>query len=144
MGQRRLSARFNRPGTAYPLSAEHRRGVRARGHGLRVKHADQEPAHRGGEQRTRRLGRSGRRRRRLASPWLPRRADPMPGHIPEDKLSDIYSLLHYFRLGLEASEKVIKPVMQFAGCWQDMPDEEFAAFTQEIAERRQRAFSTHR
>jgi hypothetical protein len=64
--------------------------------------------------------------------------------IPEDRLSDIYNVLHYFRLGLEASRENPKSVMRFAGCWQDMPDQVFAAFTQEIQNRRQQAFSRRR
>ena len=59
--------------------------------------------------------------------------------IPEDRLAEIYSLLHYFRLGLEVS-KDTRSVMEFAGCWQDMPGEEFDSFVHEIAERRRRAF----
>ena len=59
--------------------------------------------------------------------------------IPEDRLSEIYNVLHYFRLGLEASRESPKSVMRFAGCWQDMPDEVFAAFTDEIRDRRQQA-----
>jgi hypothetical protein len=34
--------------------------------------------------------------------------------------------------------------MQFAGCWEDMPEEEFENFSEEIAERRKRAFSERR
>jgi hypothetical protein len=64
--------------------------------------------------------------------------------IPEDKLSEIYDLLHHFRLGLEAAKNRDKSVMQFAGSWQDMPDEVFTAFAQDIAKRRKRAFSRRR
>ncbi len=64
--------------------------------------------------------------------------------IPEDKLFQVYELLHYFRLDLEAARDKTESVMQFAGCWEDMPDETFAAFTQKVAERRQGAFSRRR
>ena len=64
--------------------------------------------------------------------------------IPEDKLPDVYTLLHYFRLGLQSAEKQRRSVMQFAGCWEDMPGESFAAFLQEVKERRRRAFSGRR
>ena len=59
--------------------------------------------------------------------------------IPEDKLSDVYTLLHYFRLGLQSAEKQGRSAMRFAGCWADMPGETFAAFLQETKERRRRA-----
>ncbi len=68
-------------------------------------------------------------------------------HIPEEKLREIYDVIHFFRVGVES----IKPVshdniMSFAGCWDDMPDNMFNAFLLEIAERRSNAFSgrTHR
>jgi hypothetical protein len=61
--------------------------------------------------------------------------------IPEDRLDAIYHLLHYFRLGLEASREDSESVMRFAGCWGEMTDEAFDAFARDIAERRQRAFS---
>ena len=34
--------------------------------------------------------------------------------------------------------------MQFAGCWEDMQDEEFENFAEDIAERRKIAFSRRR
>lgn len=61
--------------------------------------------------------------------------------IPEDKLAEVYAILHYFRLGIKAARKNVQPVMQYAGCWQDMPDQVFAEFIQEITARRRRAFS---
>ena len=60
--------------------------------------------------------------------------------IPENKLPDLYDFIHYLRLDLEASKGNAKQIMQFAGCWQDMPDEIFSQFSQELAERRRREF----
>jgi len=56
--------------------------------------------------------------------------------IPEDRLSGIYDFLYHYRLGLEAAKEPAGSVMHFAGSWRDMPDEAFAAFTQDVAERR--------
>jgi hypothetical protein len=64
--------------------------------------------------------------------------------IPEERLTEIYHWLYHFRLGLEGAQEPELPVMRFAGSWQDMPDEVFAAFRQEIVDRRQRAFSRRR
>ncbi len=64
--------------------------------------------------------------------------------IPESKLADLYDLIHYFRLGLETSKSNTEQIIQFAGCWQDMPDETFAKFSRELAERRQQVFSRRR
>jgi len=65
--------------------------------------------------------------------------------IPEDKLTDLYNFIHYFRLGLEKSQMTKpKPSLAFAGCWQDMPAEMFADFTTEIAQRCRQAFTRRR
>lgn len=61
--------------------------------------------------------------------------------IPEDKLADLYTFLHYFRLGLKkAHSPKNEQILAFAGCWQDMPDELFAEFTAGIVARRSQAF----
>ena len=66
--------------------------------------------------------------------------------IPEDKLADLYNFIHYFRLGIEKSQLTKpKPILAFAGCWKDMPDEMFNDFTAEIKQRRHKAFTrSHR
>ncbi|GAB1537869.1 hypothetical protein NUACC21_05240 [Scytonema sp. NUACC21] len=64
--------------------------------------------------------------------------------IPEDKLEDLYNFIHYFRVGVEASKDTPNKIMQFAGCWNDMSDETFADFSEEIIARRQQAFLRRR
>lgn len=64
--------------------------------------------------------------------------------IPEEKLADVYTLLHRFRLSLRAPQTKPKPIMQYAGVWRDMPTDIFAEFTVGIAARRQQAFSGRR
>jgi hypothetical protein len=65
--------------------------------------------------------------------------------IPEDRLVDLYNFIHYFRLGLEKSQiEKPKPIMAFAGCWKDMPDEMFSDFTTEMRQRRRQAFTRRR
>jgi hypothetical protein len=63
--------------------------------------------------------------------------------VPKDRLREIYDFIHFFRLGLETvrSRDATEDIMRFAGCWQDMADDEFEDFSQEIAERRKQAFS---
>ena len=60
--------------------------------------------------------------------------------IPEDKLEELYNFIHYWRLNGESSPGLLEQTMQFAGCWNDMSDEEFANFNEEIITRRQQAF----
>lgn len=57
--------------------------------------------------------------------------------IPEYKLTELYDLIHSFRLTLKPSENQVKEIMKFAGCWQDLSEEEFTDFSQEIEQRRQ-------
>ncbi len=64
--------------------------------------------------------------------------------IPGDKLTEVYTFLHRFRLGLEETRNVKSTVMQYAGCWHDMSDEEYAELIREITARRQVAFSRRR
>lgn len=64
--------------------------------------------------------------------------------IPEDRLTDLYNFIHYFRLGLKKSSQLTKLVLAFAGCWKDMPDEMFNDFTAEIRQRRHQAFAQRR
>lgn len=64
--------------------------------------------------------------------------------VPEDKISEIYDFIRCFRLGIKADKDKSKSVMDFAGCWEDMPNKVFSEFTEEIAERRQSAFSRRR
>jgi hypothetical protein len=60
--------------------------------------------------------------------------------VPQDKLEELYNFIHYFRLGIEVSKPSLNENMQFAGCWNDMSEEVFANFKEEIITRRQQAF----
>jgi hypothetical protein len=64
--------------------------------------------------------------------------------IPEDKLEELYNFIHYWRLNGESSPGSLEQTMQFAGCWNDMSDETFANFREEINIRRQQAFFERR
>ena len=59
--------------------------------------------------------------------------------VPKDRLREIYNFIHFFRLGLETIRDETEDIMRFAGCWQDMTDDEFEDFSQEIADRRKQA-----
>jgi hypothetical protein len=61
--------------------------------------------------------------------------------VPEHKLIELYDVIHFFRVGVETATATPKDIMQFAGCWQDMPEEEFEDFLDEITDRRQQAFT---
>ena len=64
--------------------------------------------------------------------------------IPEDKLEELYNFIHYWRLNGESSPGLLEQTMQFAGWWNDMSDETFANFSEEINIRRQQAFFERR
>lgn len=59
--------------------------------------------------------------------------------IPESKLTELYDFIHYFRLGL-AGEQKSSNFMNFAGAWEDMPEQEFQDLQDDIRDRRGSAF----
>jgi len=61
--------------------------------------------------------------------------------FPKNKLQQLYDFIHFFRLGLESTRDRSNEIMEFAGCWQDMKQEKFNDFFNEINERRKNAFS---
>lgn len=67
-------------------------------------------------------------------------------HIPADQLSELYNLVHSFRLSSESNRTSPQSIVQFAGCWSELPNEIYADWLDDISCRRQQAFSqrTHR
>jgi hypothetical protein len=61
--------------------------------------------------------------------------------IPQDKLPELYDLIHHYRLGLEKSGSRRSQILQLAGSWSEMTEEEFTTFLEEIPERRSTAFA---
>ena len=64
--------------------------------------------------------------------------------IPEDKVSDIYNLVHYFRLGLQSQKANPKKILSLSGSWKDMSEDNFNEFLNEVKIRRKTAFSSRR
>lgn len=68
--------------------------------------------------------------------------------IPENKLEEVYTLVHNYRienLQLEPDPfKSSKSVMDYAGAWKDLPDGMLEDFLNEVRTRREEAFSTRR
>jgi len=63
--------------------------------------------------------------------------------IPEDKIAELYDVIHFFRIGVESQKKVIKDskqaILNFFGIWRDISPEE-ATVLDEIQSRRERTF----
>ena len=57
--------------------------------------------------------------------------------IPEEKRQELYKLIRDFRIGLKESDSKANQIMQFAGSWLDIPEENFDNFCTEIEQRRQ-------
>ncbi|HLG30380.1 MAG TPA: hypothetical protein VI387_09240 [Candidatus Brocadiales bacterium] len=64
--------------------------------------------------------------------------------LPEHKLSEVYDFIHYFRIGLQKSKGNVDQIMNFAGCWKDMPEKLFNEFLEDIGKRRKQAFTRRR
>lgn len=60
--------------------------------------------------------------------------------IPPSKLPDVFTFLHYFRLGLEQStsdpQTNADHLLQFAGSWNDLDERDFSSFLNEVEQRR--------
>lgn len=61
--------------------------------------------------------------------------------VPQDRLPELFNFIHFFRIGLKSVENAPSEIMRFAGCWQDMTDEEFKELSDEIETRRRQTFS---
>ena len=64
--------------------------------------------------------------------------------LSEEKLKEIYDLIHFFRLGLQKSKSKgkSKSIMTFAGIWREMSEKDFNDFSNEVEMRRKSAFIT--
>jgi hypothetical protein len=63
--------------------------------------------------------------------------------IPEDKITELYNVVHLFRTGIESKKKAVKDqrseAVKFFGIWKDMSSEE-SAVLDEIQARRKRTY----
>jgi hypothetical protein len=61
--------------------------------------------------------------------------------IPEENRQELYELIRNFRVGLKPDESRANKIMQFAGSWLDISEEDFNSFYEEIEQRRQASSS---
>ncbi|MEM7556445.1 MAG: hypothetical protein AAF378_20560 [Cyanobacteria bacterium P01_A01_bin.84] len=64
--------------------------------------------------------------------------------IPEEKLTELYNFIYYFRLGVQTSKNGVDKIMKFASSWKDIPDEMFADLNEEINVSRHQIFLNRR
>ena len=62
--------------------------------------------------------------------------------IPDEKVSDVFDFVHYFRLGLGVKSSDPEKILQLAGSWEDMSNDDFDKFLTEMKTRRKNAFSS--
>jgi hypothetical protein len=63
--------------------------------------------------------------------------------IPDDRISEVFGIVHRFRVALEpVPASTDAGDNDFAGIWEDMPDEEFKSFLRDIKDRRHDAFTS--
>ena len=56
--------------------------------------------------------------------------------ISDEKMEKVYDFIHNLNTDLQRSATDYDKLMSFAGCWSDMPDNDFSEFIQEIRDRR--------
>jgi hypothetical protein len=59
--------------------------------------------------------------------------------IPDEQLAKLYDLIHSFRLDSTLTSSDTDSIMQFAGCWSDLPDRTYTELLEEIPRRRQQS-----
>ena len=64
--------------------------------------------------------------------------------IPDDKVADIYRLIHYFRLGIQSQKGNPEKILKLSGSWKDMSENDFNDFLNEVKDRRKTAFLSRR
>lgn len=64
--------------------------------------------------------------------------------IPEEKLPQIFDIIHHFRIGLEVAKSRESQIHDYSGCWKDMPEDMYQDFLNEVNQRRRKAFSGRR
>ncbi|PSB28953.1 hypothetical protein [Stenomitos frigidus] len=62
-------------------------------------------------------------------------------HIPDNKILELYQLVHGFRV---SAEPTAANPMSFAGCWSDLPEGIYSDLLNDVHDRRQQAFSERR
>jgi hypothetical protein len=65
-------------------------------------------------------------------------------HIPDDKVPEIYDVLHNFRLGLGVQSSHAEKILQLAGSWNDLSEDDFRDFLKDVQARRTNAFRLRR
>jgi len=64
--------------------------------------------------------------------------------IPDEKVHEIFEFLHYFRLGLGVKASNPQKILQLAGSWKDMSEDDFKDFLNDVTTRRKNAFISRR
>ena len=57
--------------------------------------------------------------------------------IPAEKRQELYELIHSFRVSLKSEENKTNEIMDFAGSWSNLDEQDFKNFNEEIEQRRQ-------
>lgn len=64
--------------------------------------------------------------------------------IPDDKVPEIFDFLYHFRVGLGVNRSNPQKILQFAGSWENMSENDFMNFLNDVTTRRKNAFITRR
>jgi len=64
--------------------------------------------------------------------------------IPDEKVAEIFDFLHHFRVGLGVKASNPQKTLKLAGGWQDMSEDDFKDFLNDVTTRRKNAFISRR
>ncbi|MDJ0839737.1 MAG: hypothetical protein QNK37_24690 [Acidobacteriota bacterium] len=55
--------------------------------------------------------------------------------VPDEHLAEVYDVVRHYSLIRQSASKT-QSIMDFAGAWQDMPDQQYEDFLSEVNQRR--------
>ncbi len=62
--------------------------------------------------------------------------------ILDDKVSEIFDVIHYFRIGLGTKTTNPQNILKLAGSWNDLSEDDFNEFLEDVKNRRNNAFNS--
>lgn len=74
----------------------------------------------------------------MSPSMIRRKVEEEIARVPDENIARLYDMVHHFRLRARLAGNAER-IMSLAGCWADMPEEEYASFVGEVEERRHQA-----
>jgi hypothetical protein len=74
----------------------------------------------------------------MSPSMIRRKVEEEVASVPDENIAKLYDMVHHFRLRARPAGNADR-IIGLAGCWADMPEEDYASLVAEVEERRHRA-----